>query len=80
MPTASYVSNVLDLGEEVVWGHIAWSEVVAGNSADSKIEIRVRSGQDTTPDVFFRNANVGGRQPEYVAYRQRGQRADQGSL
>ena len=66
VPTASYVSNVLDLGEEVVWGRIAWSEEVAGNSADSKIEIRVRSGRDTTPDVFFRNANVGGRQPEYV--------------
>ena len=66
VPTASYVSNVLDLDEEVVWGRIAWSEVAAGNSADSKIEIRVRSGRDTTPDVFFRNANVGGRQPEYV--------------
>ena len=66
VPTASYVSNVLDLGEEVVWGRIAWSEVAAGNSADSKIEIRVRSGRDTTPDIFFRDANVGGRQPEYV--------------
>ena len=66
VPTASYVSNVLDLEEDVVWGRIAWSEVLAGNSADSKMEIRVRSGQDTTPDVFFRNANVGGRQPEYV--------------
>ena len=66
VPTASYVSNVLDLGEEVVWGRIAWREVAAGNSADSKIEVRVRSGQDTTPDIFFRNANVGGRQPEYV--------------
>ena len=66
VPTASYVSNVLDLDEEVVWGRIAWGEVAAGNSADSKLEIRVRSGRDTTPDVFFRNANVGGRQPEYV--------------
>ena len=66
VPMASYVSNVLDLGEEVVWGRIAWGEVAAGNSADSKIEVRVRSGQDTTPDIFFRNANVGGRQPEYV--------------
>ena len=67
VPTASYVSNVLDLGEEVVWGRIAWSEMAAGNSADSKMEVRVRSGRDTTPDVFFRNANVGGRQPEYVS-------------
>ncbi len=66
VPVASYVSNVLDMGGEVVWGRIAWSEVAAGNSADSNIEVRVRSGQDTTPDVFFRNANVGGRQPEYV--------------
>ena len=80
MPTASYVSNVLDLCEEVVWGRIAWSEVVAGNSADSKIEIRVRSGQDTTPDVFFRNANVGGSAARIRAHRQRGQYADQGSL
>ena len=80
VPTASYVSNVLDLGEEVVWGRIAWSEEVAGNSADSKIEIRVRSGRDTTPDVFFRNANVGGRQPEYVPTDSERQYADRRNL
>lgn len=60
VPTARYVSNVLDLGEEVVWGEINWSEVFAGNEADSKLEVRVRSGSDLTPDRYFRSVSVDG--------------------
>jgi hypothetical protein len=60
VPTARYVSNVLDLGEEVVWGAINWSEVFAGNALDSKLEVRVRSGSDLTPDRYFRSVSLDG--------------------
>jgi hypothetical protein len=73
VPTASYVSNVIDLGEDMVWGQLDWNEAVAGNRTDSRLEVRVRSGQDSTPDTFFRNANIGGRQPEYVPTDTRGE-------
>jgi hypothetical protein len=60
VPTARYVSNVLDLGEEVVWGAINWSEVFAGNALESKLEVRVRSGSDLTPDRYFRSVSLDG--------------------
>jgi len=60
VPTSRYVSNVLDLGEEVVWGQINWSEVLVGDAGDSKLEVRVRSGSDLTPDRFFRSVSVEG--------------------
>jgi gliding motility-associated-like protein len=60
VPTARYVSNVLDLGEDVVWGQINWNEIFAGNASDSELEIRVRSGSDTTPDIYYRTVSVDG--------------------
>lgn len=60
VPTARYVSNVLDLGEEVVWGQINWNEVLVGDAGDSKLEVRVRSGNDLTPDRYFRSVSVEG--------------------
>ncbi|MFT5378545.1 MAG: hypothetical protein ACI906_005391 [Candidatus Latescibacterota bacterium] len=60
VPTAGYVSDVLDLGEEVVWGQIDWSEVFAGNAVDSRLEVRARSGSDLTPDQYFRTVSVDG--------------------
>ena len=58
-PTARYVSDVLDLGEDVVWGQINWNEIFAGNASDSELEIRVRSS-DTTPDIYYRTVSVDG--------------------
>ena len=60
VPTARYVSDVLDLGEDVVWGQINWNEIFAGNASDSELDIRVRSGSDTTPDVYYRTVSVDG--------------------
>jgi len=61
VPTASYVSNVLDLGEEVVWGKIDWTELITGSAEASRLEVRVRSGQDDTPDIYYRTVSVEGR-------------------
>ena len=61
VPTAGYVSNVLDLGEEGVWGKINWTEALTGGTANSKVEVRVRSGMDETPDIYYRTVAVGGR-------------------
>lgn len=66
VPVASYVSEVLDLGEEVVWGAINWVEQRAGRSGDSRVEVRVRSGRDTTPDIYYRSVALGGGKTEIV--------------
>ena len=60
VPTARYVSNVLDLGQEGVWGAINWTEALTGGAENSKLEVRVRSGMDETPDVYYRSVAVNG--------------------
>lgn len=60
VPTARYVSNVIDLGGDAVWGQINWIEALTGNESDSKLEVRVRAGRDLTPDRYFRNVSVDG--------------------
>ncbi|HIG56185.1 MAG TPA: hypothetical protein EYQ18_19830 [Candidatus Handelsmanbacteria bacterium] len=60
VPTARYVSNVLDLGEKGVWGSINWAEALTGGAENSKVEVRVRSGMDETPDIYYRSVAVNG--------------------
>ena len=66
VPVANYVSEVLDLGEEVVWGAIEWTEQSAGRGDDSRVEVRVRSGRDTTPDIYYRAVALGGGKTQIV--------------
>lgn len=60
VPEARYESLPLALDGESVWGAIDWVERVAGDPADSGVEVRVRSGSDDTPDAYFRELSVGG--------------------
>jgi hypothetical protein len=60
VPEAAYESLPLEMDDESVWGSIRWIEHTAGNAADSGVEVRVRSGADDTPDVYFREILVGG--------------------
>lgn len=60
VPEASYESNPLALGDESVWGQIRWLEAIAGDPESSSVEVRVRSGSDDSPDVFYREIRVGG--------------------
>lgn len=60
VPEAAYESLPLAMADESVWGTISWVERVTGNPADSKVEVRVRSGSDDTPDTYFRELRVGG--------------------
>ncbi len=60
VPEAAYESLPLEMTSESVWGVIRWLEQTAGESTDSAIEVRVRSGSDDTPDAYFRELLVGG--------------------
>lgn len=46
-----FLSKVVDFGELSVWGHIRWK---AETPADTRIEIRTRSGDDQDPNVYHR--------------------------
>ena len=60
VPEAAYESLPLEMEGESVWGVIRWVERTAGDPLDSAVEVRVRSGSDDSPDVYFREIIVGG--------------------
>ncbi|MEC7842911.1 MAG: FlgD immunoglobulin-like domain containing protein [Candidatus Latescibacterota bacterium] len=61
VPNARYMSEILDFDDGVMWGGIGWTEIIAGDPTASSMEVRVRSGRDPTPDVYFRILTVGSR-------------------
>lgn len=60
VPEAAYESLPLEMESASVWGRIHWDERIAGNPANSTVEVRVRSGSDDSPDAYFREILVGG--------------------
>ncbi len=61
VPEATYQSRVVDLGAPRVWGALHCTTALAGDSTDSQVEIRMRSGSDPTPDTYYRTLLVGTR-------------------
>lgn len=51
-PRASYVSNILDLGEPASLGTLTWS---GSRDEGAAVELTVRNGSDTDPNVYWRN-------------------------
>jgi hypothetical protein len=49
---ATYVSDLLDLGDRATLGEIRWDEAAVGREIRSKAGVRVRSGVDDTPLIF----------------------------
>ena len=61
VPEATYESSVLDLVEPRVGGAIRWVVRGAGEPTRSEVKVRVRSGGDDTPDVYYRTLTEGTR-------------------
>lgn len=51
---AEYVSDILDAGQPAIWGNLRWDEEAVGHPALSGLQIRTRTGTDTSPFVFTR--------------------------
>jgi len=62
VPDASYTSNILDLGAEVILGSLRWSGY---QDADATVNIRSQSGSDPDPNVYWRNTFRGNEQVPY---------------
>ena len=62
VPTASYTSNILDLGEEMVLGWVRWS---GHKDAAAKVAIRSQSGSDANPNIYWRKTFRGDEQVNY---------------
>ena len=53
--SGTYLSDLIDLGQPATIGAIRWSEAAVGDSAFSRLSVRVRSGSDDTPLLYRRN-------------------------
>ena len=51
---AQYVSDIFDAGQPAVWGMLRWAEEVLGDPRFSSVQIRTRTGTDTSPFVYTR--------------------------
>ena len=51
---AQYVSDIFDAGQPAVWGTLRWVEEVLGDPRFSSVQIRTRTGTDTSPFVYTR--------------------------
>ena len=51
---AQYVSDIFDAGQPAVWGTLRWAEEVLGDPRFSSVQIRTRTGTDTSPFVYTR--------------------------
>ena len=51
-PEATYTSNILDLGEPGSLGTLTWS---GSRDEGAAVELTVRNGSDTDPNVYWRN-------------------------
>ena len=74
---AVYRSKVLDLGAEVNFGRLAWAartmrmvgeEAVATPDAEAWVEVEVRAGRDSDPNIYYEYTDSG---REFVVTRER---------
>jgi hypothetical protein len=61
---ARYASSVIDLGEQVNLGPLIWS---GRQEADTQVELRMRSGSDEDPNVYWRQTFRGNEQVPYTS-------------
>ncbi len=64
VPNANYLSNIIDLGEEVVLGQMRWSGY---KDKGATVDIRIQSGSDSEPNIYWRNTFRGEEQVTYDA-------------
>ncbi len=62
VPNASYLSNILDLGQEVTLGELRWS---GHKDAEATVNIRSQSGSDDDPNIYWRHTFRGEEQVQY---------------
>ena len=55
---ASYLSDLIDLGDRATVGPVRWREEAVGEPARSQMGVRVRTGNDDTP-IVYRRQGVG---------------------
>lgn len=66
LPTARYVSPIIDMKAGTNWGQLRWDQIAIGNEAAARVEIRTRTGGDITPFVYTRK-QVGKRDAEEIS-------------
>ncbi len=64
VPNASYLSNILDLGQEVTLGELRWS---GHKDPEAGVNIRSQSGSDADPNIYWRYTFRGDEQVQYDA-------------
>lgn len=55
---ATYVSNIIDLGQPVAWGMLKWEGVAPKPGSRAKVLIQTRTGDDNDPNLYFRKTGA----------------------
>lgn len=50
VPESSYLSQVFDMGQESLWGQLTWDTEQIGANSNSRLTIRTRSGNSSSPN------------------------------
>lgn len=66
LPTARYVSPIIDMQAGANWGVMRWDQIAIGDPEKARVEIRTRTGSDSTPFSYTRK-QVGRREAEEIA-------------
>ena len=53
-PTVQYISPIIDMGTEANWGRLNWLEETVGRAGKVVMQIRTRSGTDSSPFAYTR--------------------------
>ena len=53
LPTARYISPIIDMQAGTNWGQLRWDQVAIGNEEAARVEIRTRTGSDITPICIY---------------------------
>ena len=66
-PTVQYISPLIDMGTPANWGRLRWLEETVGQASAVQMNIRTRSGNDTSPFAYTRK-RVGRQDAEEIAF------------
>lgn len=65
VPAATFVSDIIDLGDICAWGEIRWEGTPPKPRSGAKVLISTRTGTDNDPNIYFRKTGTADEETPY---------------